>query len=777
MTSRPDSRPDEASLLTEGSVAVILVGVTAALFWKVVFLGQVLYFGDLMLQFLPWRGFANETLRHGLLPLWNPYSFCGEPFLANPQTALFYPWNLLGLFVSPARWLSWGAVGHTWLLAWGMYAFLRELRVSRPGGVVGALAVAAGGFVVSRHQFPSMIDTLAWLPWVLLWTHRMLAAPSVRRGVAVSVVTGLHLLAGHAQMSLFIFGLQAAYGVRFFAAEGYPPVAVAKRAGWLVPAIVGGGLVAALQLLPAVELVQHSTRGGLTVSDLTLFSLPWWQLPGLVYPLLFGTPALGNYWGMGNFWEMCGYVGTVPLLVAVCGLAKSPRRERWLAAVLFGTALVLAMGRYSPVFDWTTRLLPFARLFRAPTRFLFFCSFSLAVLAAFGIDALVTPGSGERTRALLHRLAGGGSLVSALAVATLLTAGLAWPAGVEAAVARCFAEGGKSAPPEALAALAKAAWISGLSALSFGLVWFTSVCLLPRLAEGPSGRRVVVLLVGLTALELCVTGSPLNPTTRVSWLQRKPGVVSHLQHDAPSFRCWTPLENVNDWWSRYASYVRYGKSDASTLAAAADGFAPNLNLPYRIANASGYNPLRVRWLWEEFERVEDRPGTPRAQRFLDLAAVRYVVRFHPQPPSPTVTRRASALPRTTLWREEDVEPDSYPPARTEPAAEVPARYDLNEVAVHYTARRPRVLVLGDTFYPGWRVRLDERPRPVRRVFCAFRGVDVPAGSHALRFVYMPQSFRLGVFLSLLSLLALTAMLVQGLVGGRRKKNTTVPEGE
>src|SRR4026208_1765987 len=39
----------------------------------------------------PLRFFTAEELRAGRLPLWNPYSGSGEPWLANPQTGVFYP--------------------------------------------------------------------------------------------------------------------------------------------------------------------------------------------------------------------------------------------------------------------------------------------------------------------------------------------------------------------------------------------------------------------------------------------------------------------------------------------------------------------------------------------------------------------------------------------------------------------------------------------------------------------------------------------------------------
>src|SRR6266540_5061435 len=50
--------------------------------------------------YYPWQVFLNQALRSGELPLWNPYSFGGQPFLANGQNgALYPPRTLLSLTV------------------------------------------------------------------------------------------------------------------------------------------------------------------------------------------------------------------------------------------------------------------------------------------------------------------------------------------------------------------------------------------------------------------------------------------------------------------------------------------------------------------------------------------------------------------------------------------------------------------------------------------------------------------------------------------------------
>src|SRR3954452_21547125 len=51
--------------------------------------------GDLVTSFYPYRALAARAAREWTLPLWNPYMLSGAPFLANAQSALFYPGNFL----------------------------------------------------------------------------------------------------------------------------------------------------------------------------------------------------------------------------------------------------------------------------------------------------------------------------------------------------------------------------------------------------------------------------------------------------------------------------------------------------------------------------------------------------------------------------------------------------------------------------------------------------------------------------------------------------------
>ncbi len=102
----------------------------------------------------PWRMYAVDSLRSGLVPLWNPYSFMGTPFLANLQSTLLYPPNLLFLITGAAHGFGVSAILH--LIAGGLFmlAFLRTLGLRPAAATLGALVFMFNGFTVDVAGIP-----------------------------------------------------------------------------------------------------------------------------------------------------------------------------------------------------------------------------------------------------------------------------------------------------------------------------------------------------------------------------------------------------------------------------------------------------------------------------------------------------------------------------------------------------------------------------------------------------------------------------------------------
>jgi hypothetical protein len=416
---------------------------------------------DAFTYFYPYRAYAAEAVRSGQIPLWNPYLFLGAPFLANPQAAVFYPLNLALCWLPAPRLVAWSIVIHVALAALLAYLYARHgLKLSPLPAFLGASTFAFGGFVSGQVEHVNQLNVSAWFPLLLLlWD---LSRPG-RAGrwlalLGAGSVLGLGILAGHTQssyISLFGLSVYALLQIWRVATTGCPservPRLEGRRAGGetlrhlgrillelAIVVLVGAGL-AAVQIVPTIELSRLSLRGGgLSYREVVAFSLK--PLPRLLrYTFL--PPWGGNLadvFGGDFFTEYVAYVGVVPLLLAVVPLCRwvMGRVEGWkggracpergrlsgegmddavpglvgvgggrsflgvmksLCEIDFETPLfhmgalaalgvLLALGLYNPSYFLLYKLVPGFALFRVPARWLFLYAFGAAMLAGVGLE-------------------------------------------------------------------------------------------------------------------------------------------------------------------------------------------------------------------------------------------------------------------------------------------------------------------------------------------------------------------------------------------------------
>ena len=360
-----------------------LAALPALFFWRLTFLGETLYWGTPLLQFYPWRSFAVQEYLSGQIPLWNPHVGLGAPLAANLQSAVFYPMNLIYLLIPIERAMTVTVVGHIALAGLFCYGFARLLGFSKAGAFVTGLTFMFSGYVVARAGFLSMTSVVAWLPALLWSVEGLLRALSDGRRSSVArwlcglaAVTAMTLLAGHAQLAAYSLAAVSAY------------LLARSWSRWGQMATAGAGLalgaaLAAVQLLPTLELARYSERQSGVAYDVATSSSLWpGQLLGLLFPNFFGSQAAGDWWRPGPFWDGAVYVGVLPLLLACYGLRFAPRGQAWFFGGLALLGAFLALGRFNPVFPFFFDNVSGMNLFQGPGPLL----------------ALVHPGRGHPSR-------------------------------------------------------------------------------------------------------------------------------------------------------------------------------------------------------------------------------------------------------------------------------------------------------------------------------------------------------------------------------------------
>src|SRR5579859_955004 len=150
---------------------------------------------------LPVRWSVLSALREGHLPLWNPLSAFGIPWLATWQTETFYPGTLLFTWLGLSAWNLSGLL-HLILFSLGIYLFLRNLSVERFPAFFGAAIALLNGCAYNHLGSNSSMDTMAWMPWIFLSTREILTGkPWGRSKLTLFLV--LQIFAGYIQIVFY----------------------------------------------------------------------------------------------------------------------------------------------------------------------------------------------------------------------------------------------------------------------------------------------------------------------------------------------------------------------------------------------------------------------------------------------------------------------------------------------------------------------------------------------------------------------------------------------
>jgi hypothetical protein len=758
-----------------------------AFFWRIIWGGSWMPAdgGDLASFLYPTYRFAAQSLRQGVLPLWNPHLYGGSPFVGDIQTGLFYPPYLLTAYLANPlsyRTMQWLSIIHLWWAGAGMYLLLRLRRwrhygghLSRWASLVGALAFMLSDGFLTHFGNLNLIAVASWLPWVF-WAYLRGTGegrPQLRWAAVAGVLLGLATLAGHAQMTLFIILALVVYtGLDIYLAWGRGTAGrssggllslLPRRLVYLVACCVIAGLVGAVVLLPGLELTRHTARVDWDYQQTVGYSLSPAQWIGLLIPGFFGRgPQF--HWGLWPRVEV-GYLGVLPLVLALLAVLRARPRRMWALLGLAATAFLIALGIYSLPHGWLTTLVPGFGQFRASARLVLVMDFALAGLAAIGFDALLRLSEAAEDKDALRRV---------LRVVT-------WAAGATTAVGLPLAYFALITSQDKSAEVFSRISVATIAVAIFAALLWASLALLAARRHGWARPRTLGLLaVLLVLLDLSSTGAyndlgSADPTAGFE----HPEIVAFLRSEDQPFRIdartgidqlWQPdtalVHGVDDVWGVVNplvldDYERYWEGMGSRSSALYDF----LNARYVIARKD------VTLDWDKFELAF--ADDPELNVYRNRTALPRVFLVHEAVAVATREEAWDAVhdpgfdPATSVVVEGEAIP--LAPATGSERAEIVAR-GATEIEVEVEASAPGVLVLSEVFYPGWQA-VDEMgaKREIRRANYTFRAVAVEEGTTRLRFVYAPTSFRVGAAVSGASALGLMAGAVLLLRRNRRAR--------
>jgi hypothetical protein len=728
--STPMSR-SLAGLLTPRGFVFVLAILVLASYWELLLTAKSLFQRDFLLFGYPVAHYHKTSLLGGELPLWNPLSHCGLPYLGQWNTMVLYPGSLIYL-AFPLPWsLNVFVVFHTYAAGLGMYFLARYLTRSDLAASVAAVGYAFSGLLQDSLLWPNNIAAFGLLPWVLLVVDR-----ACREGgqwlVIAALTGGVQMLSGAPEVILFTWAT-AGLLTLFVNGEGSWNVS-RERTLRMAMIVVWVAALAAVQLLPFLELLAHSAR---VAADGTVHWGASIQVCVNLFVPVFETvkDGYGDYYQTSQSWTRSVYPGLAVLFFVAGAIHRNADRRVWLLSVAALFVLALAPGQEGAIYSALDPILPLG-LMRFPVKFLILLTPVLPLLAAFGVREI-----GWRSR---HE-----NLIAMVAVA------------VVAVTAFAIAVRSPTLPEIGAVSLVRQVIFLALFGGIVGVVLVRRqlspiFCVGLLLVQWVDLRWHLPGMVQVTereALELEIPADHRVPVPESGGFHRVG--LSHLARNGLMFRHWPdPAEDV---------VMRRLH------------LAENLNLPAGNAKVGGFFSM---WFHEQEEVVarlytdEDEINTAIG----DFLGIRHVKTFRRglqwrtrTNAMPLVTAGQQPIFRDGLELLDGMTAEAFDPRRTvflpsvlkneinlsaQPDAVVTGLSVLpHEISCEVASPGATMVVIAQNYYPNWTCRVNGRVASVYRSNNAFQSVVVPAGTNSVRLSYEDRAFRFGAIISAIALLA------------------------
>ncbi|GEM_PF-4424530 len=736
----------------KASSLIILLLTPIALFHDTIFRRTTKIQWDVLDIHYPALIYQSRMIRKGLLPLWDPYLFCGYSYIGHVQAAVYHPVHfLLSLLgeISPVR-VQWLVILNILIGLFCTFILMRVLHIRYPFCVLGAILYVFSGQYLGHTTHLGILEGISILPLAIASIVLGFRSGTPMWFLLSGAVLGIIAHAGHFQTAMYSAFILVVYIlVDPMREEDRDRPKVRWRftiAALLIVFLSAAGL-SGIILVPTLESAIQSVRNSLSYSLASSESFKLESLKTLLYPDWYGgirSPYTGP-WDRTNQQLYITVAGIILLLTSIFGPLNRRNCFCWLVVV---GGFLFALGNATPIHGWVLRIIPGFDLVRTPAAFLPIVWLHVSILVALTAQRL-TPRDVRRQNGITLLL----STFTILAVA----------------IGIAVRDDAPVLPPLVLP----------------GVLILLTVIVLPLLCVRSSAYRSGLWAWGLCALVL----TDIFLTYRDTDLVFGKGAPyedlreTNLHRTISDAYATGGLFRVHEWTSRTVILNNEGsiRNWYTTLGRISGIHLNRLGMLIRQAE---YNPqildlLRVRFVLKsprkEAPRVVSTAGIDGMQTgdpFRDLVMRSDVlyenlnafpVAFHVRnwKVAQSVEAVRELIPATDLASTAILESD--PGLRTECSngGEIELRsYGEHLVSLVSHSDTESLVVMTDTIHSGWRAQLDGRPVPILTADLALRAIPVPAGTHTIELKFNPQSYRLGGFITMLTCSIVAAVLIR-----------------
>lgn len=732
---------------------------------------------DIITQIYPWRYFTIEQWKKGQIPLWNPYSFSGTPHLANYQSAVLSPFNLLFFAFSFVDAWTLLVLLQPLLAGVFMFLFVRTLNRSIIASLICSISFMFCGFITSWMGYATLDYAILFLPLSLFAIEKFCQHKNFWYLILLSLSIPLSFFSGHFQISLYFLIFIIIYiFYKFIAIRNIHNIL------YITLYTTFGLFLSLPQILPSMEFYNLSVRSNIFQK---MEIIPWNYLPTLLAPDFFGNPVTRNDW-FGHYAEWNGYVGVIPFLLAIYSLIKMKvKQKKYLPFLFFSimSILTLLSAYNSPFVDFLTRFKIPVLSTSAASRMIVLFSFSMAILAGFGFDSLVEDLKNKKQKQIVIWLLFSCLIFIVLWVIVFL---------------KLIPDPSKIFISKSNLILSTAFFASFIVIICFSiLLKNTAMNFLIR--NKTNAERIFMLL--LILVMLIVSFDMLRFVTK--WMPFDPKEFVFIK------------TSVSEFFPKIMPFERVmGNYEAGE------------GVYYNLSSIEGYDPLYIKKYGEFIKAIEGNGlsepyrsvvAFPRQTKnsftAINLLGVKYMIhkksdegagwtfpvwKYDENELSPVfednkfeIYKNNKSMSRAVLVsnykvikspekiidevfsgnfdyeNQVIVEEDPLVLKKELKIKQAEIRdYSSNYVDIRTKSDQDSLLLVTDNYYPGWKAYVDGKVAKIFRADYTFRSIVVPKGEHDVEFVYEPDSFRVGIYAAIIGLFGI---ILLGLMMGSKSK--------
>ncbi|MDP6991910.1 MAG: YfhO family protein [Candidatus Marinimicrobia bacterium] len=764
----------------------LLVVVVAFLFNPVIFGGKTFGSPDSLSPKAVGMALNEVAEEIGEFPQWQPWVFSGMPSAEafTHISKLYFPEHLFKLFFLPGMMIQ---MLHLIFAGIGCILLLRHLKCSPFAAALGAVGFMVTPYMTTMvvHGHGSQMMTAAYIPWIFWLTIRLWEKPNLWDTGWLAILMGFQLQRAHAQIAYYTWLLVGAYSlmvlVNGFIRKQKKGELYSGLGLFAVACIMGIGL-SLLIYLPAMDYTPFSVRGGGASGGADYNYATGWSFHPKEILTFFIPSAFGfggqPYWGFMPFTDYPNYMGIIILILAIIGLVSKRELIHYFLIITSALALLISFGRhFSLVYDLFFNLFPYFNKFRVPHMILILLQFNVAILAAFGLDAV-----GDLKEKVIPKwgwvLAGCTSLV--------LIGMVLGGSTLESFLRESFTPP-RVQDPRMGQAINNLRWDLWQSDVWMMLFWMGSLLGMTWLwIQRKVNKKIMLsLVVGLAIIDISIVNQkiiqPSRQSGRSSQLMATRAVDRYFQED---------------------EIIQFFKLDQSDYRIYPVGhlFGESRFAAFQIESIGGYHPAKLRAYNDFLSQTGNGASIPVLQmmnaKYLispeplnhpDLIATKtgrlkssrgeldaHVYRVKDALPRVWFVKELKAVPENEVFKQTTLQ--AFNPSQTalvnqdmtqpsgEPAQITKMDRGIHHTTIHTESEGNQFLVLSEVFYPErWKATLDGNPIETIKVNGILRGVSVPAGQHKISFTYDQSTFSTGKTISFISFALALGLVVFGYI--------------